>query len=115
MPAGPPYAGTEDTREMSEVTATAEKLQPISNATGGGEYWTKSSGLLNSTDPGAVAVPRISMLKNARIFAGSGWLGLHDRQAYVTRGVKLTPMVTGFAALAALLGLLSLAWWREGR
>lgn len=109
------YAGTEDTREMSEVTATAEKLKPITDATGGGEYWTKASGLLTSNDPGAVSVPRISMLKNAHIFAGSGWLGLHDREAYVTRGVKLTPMVTGFAALAALLGLLSLAWWREGR
>ncbi len=109
------YAGTEDTREMSEVTATTEKLRPIATATGGGEFWTKSSGLLTSDDPSAVTVPRVSMLKNARIFAGSGWLGLHDREAYVTRGVKLTPMVTGFAALAALLGLMSLAWWREGR
>ncbi|MBU2582497.1 MAG: hypothetical protein KJ622_12340 [Alphaproteobacteria bacterium] len=109
------YAGTEDPREMSEVTATVEKLKPITNATGGGEYWTKSTGLLAAGDPGAVTVPRVSMLKNAHIFAGSGWLGLHDREAYITRGVKLTPMMTGFAALAALLGLLSLAWWREGR
>jgi len=109
------YAGTEDTREMSEVTATADKLRPISNATGGGEFWTKPSGFLAAGDAASVTVPRISMLKGARIFAGSGWLGLHDRDAYITRGVKLTPMVTGFAALAMLLALLSLAWWREGR
>jgi hypothetical protein len=109
------YAGTEDRREMSEVTATDKKLEPIIEATGGGAAWTKSSSLLSIGDASAVTVPRISMLKNARIFAGSGWLGLKDREAYVTRGVKLTPMMTGFAALALLLGLMSLAWWREGR
>jgi hypothetical protein len=55
------------------------------------------------------------MLANARVLAGSGWLGLKDREAYVTRGVKLIPMFTGFMALAALLALLAVTWWREGR
>ncbi len=109
------YAGTEDTREMSEVTATSKKIAPVATATGGGTIWTKSGGLLSSSDPASVTVPRVSMMKNARVLAGSGWLGLKDREAYVTRGVKLTPLFNGFAALAALLGLLSLAWWREGR
>ena len=36
-------------------------------------------------------------------------------EAYVTRGVRLTPMFTGLAALAALLFLITFAWWREGR
>jgi hypothetical protein len=49
------------------------------------------------------------------VLAGSGWLGLKDREAYVTRGVKLIPMFTGGLALAALLAFLALAWWREGR
>ena len=40
---------------------------------------------------------------NARVLAGSNWLGLKDREAFVTRGVKLIPMFTGFLALAALL------------
>ena len=60
-------------------------------------------------------LPRISMLANARVLAGSGWMGLKDREAFVTRGVKLIPMFTGFLALAALLALLALTWWREGR
>ncbi len=55
------------------------------------------------------------MLANARVLAGSGWMGLKDREAFVTRGVKLIPMFTGFLALAALLALLALTWWREGR
>ena len=55
------------------------------------------------------------MMSNAKVMAGSGWLGLRDREAYLTRGVKLTPMFAGFAALSALLALIALAWWREGR
>lgn len=106
-------AGVEDPREMSEVTATDQKMKPIADATGGGIFWTKPSGLLaTATD---IDVPRISMMSAAKVMAGSDWLGLKDRQAFLTRGVKLTPMFTGFAALSLLLALIALAWWREGR
>jgi hypothetical protein len=108
------HAGIEDAREMNEVTATDEKLKPLVEATGGGVFWTRGGGLLSSIGSG-VDVPRISMLANARVLAGSGWLGLKDREAFVTRGVKLIPMFTGFLALAALLLLLAATWWREGR
>jgi hypothetical protein len=84
-------------------------------ATGGGTFWTRNGGLTASLNPSGVEVPRVSMLANARVLAGSGWLGLKDREAYVTRGVKLIPMFTGGLALAALLAFLALAWWREGR
>jgi hypothetical protein len=99
---------------MSEVTATDEKMRPLAEATGGGMFWTRGTGLLSAVASG-VDLPRISMLSNARVLAGSGWLGLKDREAFVTRGVKLIPMFTGFLALAALLALLAATWWREGR
>ncbi len=108
------HAGIEDAREMSEVTATDEKMRPLVEATGGGVFWTRGGGLLSSVTS-SVDVPRISMLANARVLAGSGWLGLKDREAFVTRGVRLIPMFTGFLALAALLALMALTWWREGR
>ena len=108
-------AGVEDPREMNEVTATEDKMRPVADATGGGVFWTKSSGLLSGVTGPAVEVPRVTMLSNAKLLAGSGWMGLKDRNAYLTRGVKLTPMFTGLAALAALLFLLAIAWWREGR
>jgi hypothetical protein len=108
-------AGIEDAREMSEVTATDEKLKPLVEATGGGTFWTRGGGLLSSVGSSGVELPRISMLANARVLAGSNWLGLKDREAFVTRGVKLIPMFTGFLALAALLALLAVTWWREGR
>lgn len=120
-PAGQPkltavaHAGLEDAREMSEVTATDTKVKSLVEATGGGVYWTRSGGLLSAVVGDSVDVPRISMLSNARVLAGSGWLGLKDREAHVTRGVSLTPMFSGLLALAALLAFITLAWWREGR
>jgi len=109
------HAGVADPREMSEVTATDEKLNAVIEQTGGGVFWTKSAGLLASADPTRVSVPRVTMLSAARVLSGSSWMGLRDREAYVTRGVSLTPMFTGLIALAALLFLITLAWWREGR
>jgi hypothetical protein len=109
------HAGIEDPREMSEVTATEDKLKPLVEATGGGVFWTRSQGLFAGAGSASVDVPRITMMSSAKVLAGSGWMGLKDREAYVTRGVKLTPMFTGFIALSALLALIALAWWREGR
>lgn len=108
-------AGIEDPREMNEVTATEGKMKPIADATGGGVFWTRASGLIAGATGASVEVPRVTMLSNAKLLAGSGWLGLKDRDAFLTKGVKLTPLFTGFMALSALLFLLAIAWWREGR
>jgi hypothetical protein len=106
------HAGVVDPREMSEVTATGDKLKPIVEATGGGTFWTRTS---PSAAPDDVTLPRVSMLGSAKVFSGSGWMGLRDREAFVTRGVKLTPLFSGLLALAFLLALMAAAWWREGR
>ncbi len=105
------HAGAEDPREMSEVTATADKLKPLIEETGGGVFWTRVAG----AEATSVDVPRVTVLSGANVMAGSGWMGLKDREAYLTKGVKLTPMFTGLLALSALLALLALAWWREGK
>jgi hypothetical protein len=107
------HAGTEDPREMNDVTASDKLMQPLVSQTGGGVFWTGSKA--TAADPAAVDVPRISMLSTAKVFSGSGWMALKDREAYLTRGVKIFPLFTGLLALAALLGFLTLAWWREGR
>jgi hypothetical protein len=115
-PSGPltavAHAGVEDPREMSEVVATDQKLKPLIEQTGGGTFWTRTDAASAADD---VALPRVSLMSGARVLAGSGWMGLRDREAFVTKGVKLTPMFTGFLALAALLALMAMAWWREGR
>ncbi len=106
------HAGIEDALEMSEVTASDEKLKPAVEASGGGVFWTRRS---SAASPAAITLPRVTALANARVLAGSGWMGLLDREAHVTTGVRLTPLFTGLIALAALLFLLAAAWWREGR
>lgn len=109
------HAGAKDPKEMSEVTTTTDKVGKLVTATGGGTFWTRKTPATSDEDAKSVTVPRISVLSNAKVLAGSGWLGLRDQEAYVTKGVKLTPLFDGFLALAALLALLSIAWWREGR
>ncbi|MEO0620538.1 MAG: hypothetical protein AAFZ01_14840 [Pseudomonadota bacterium] len=105
-------AGDPNAREMSEVTATREKLAPVVEASGGGAFWLKTSA---AAADGSVSIPKISMLRSAKILHGNSWLALRDRRAFLTRGVKLYPLFTGFAALAALLALIAAMWWREGR
>ena len=100
---------------MSEVHATADKITPLVEKTGGGVFWTHSESILPGASASSVDLPRITMLTAARVFSGSSWMGLKDRNAYVTRGIKLTPVFSGVAALLALLFLITLAWWREGR
>jgi len=75
--------------------------------TGGGAFW------LGAGD--APAMPRLSMLSQSRKMHGDDWAGLRDRQAYTVTGVKYTPLYAGPLALALLLGLLALTWYREGR
>jgi hypothetical protein len=108
-------AGVDDPREMSEVTATDLKLKPVVEGSGGGVFWTRGAGMFGTSTDTSVDVPRVTMMSGARVLAGSGWLGLKDREAFVTRGIKLTPMFTGILALAALLFFITLAWWREGK
>ncbi len=86
------HAGVEDPREMSEVVATDAKLRPLIEQTGGGVFRTRTD---RATAGDAITVPRVSLMSGARVLAGSGWMGLRDREAFVTKGVKLTPMFTG--------------------
>ncbi len=109
------HAGAKDPREMSEVTSTPDKMETLARQTGGGNFRTRQTPAKTDSEAVDVTVPRVSMLSSAKVLAGSGWLGLRDREAFLTKGVKLTPLYNGFLALAALLALLSLAWWREGR
>lgn len=62
-----------------------------------------------------MTLPRVTMMSGSRVMAGTGWMGLTDREAYLTKGVKLTPMFNGLIALSVLLALMAMAWWREGR
>ncbi len=106
------HAGATNSREMTEIVTTGKKLKPILEGTGGGAFWTAKK---PDASPDNITMPRLTMLRSAKIMHGSNWLGLRNRDAYLVRGIKLTPLMTGLLALAFLLGLLSLAWYWEGR
>ncbi|MEM7400154.1 MAG: hypothetical protein AAF354_14685, partial [Pseudomonadota bacterium] len=101
--------GKANTREFAAVTASAEPLAPILEGTGGGAFW-----MGREASDGA-SLPRLAMIRSGQIMHGTDWIGLHKRDAYHVKGVRLFPLFSGFLALALLLGLLAAAWYREGR
>jgi hypothetical protein len=102
--------GTANSREFSKVAATDEPIRPISDATGGGQFW-----MGGTNGKAAKDLPRLAMLQSATRYHGQNWLGLKDREAYVVRGVQYTPLLAGFLALALFLGIIILTWYRESR
>jgi len=104
------HVGAVNSRELTEVTASRDPLDPVLAETGGGAFW-----LGGAEQASGVSLPRISMLSQSRKMHGDDWAGLRDRQAYMVTGVKYTPLYAGPLALALLLGLLALTWYREGR
>ena len=100
--------GNANAREFSAVTANDEILAPITEETGGGAFWLGRNGAEE------VKLPRLVMLRGGQVMHGDDWLGLHKRDAYHVKGVRLFPLFTGFLALGLLLGLLAATWFREG-
>ena len=100
--------GKANTRELAAVTATDQPLSPILEETGGGAFW------LGRKEGEAAGLPRLAMIRSGHVMHGNDWLGLHKRDAYHVKGVRLFPLFTGFLALALLLGLLAATWFREG-
>lgn len=102
--------GAANSREFSKVVATDEALKPISDATGGGQFWM---GGTNGKPP--ASLPRLAMLQSSTRFYGQNWLGLKDREAHVVRGVQYTPLMAGVFALGLFLLVIGLTWFRESR
>ena len=100
--------GNANVKELASLTATDAALSPLLTQTGGGSFW------LGRTQADAAPLPRIVMLRGGHVMHGADWLGLHKREAYHVEGVRLFPLFSGFLALALLLGMISVTWFREG-
>jgi len=101
--------GSPDPKEAAEIVATEEKLKPIAAVSGGGLYW------LAGEPEQSISLPRLRKVAEGRSMAGSGWLGLKDNGAYRLREVTEVPLFATLLALAVLLGLMGLTWYRESR
>ncbi|MGQ3046189.1 MAG: hypothetical protein ACT6Q8_12985 [Niveispirillum sp.] len=92
--------------ELADVRSTPDPLQPALKATGGGYYWLEGDGS---------SVPIIRRVRPDRDAAGSGWLGLRGNGDHVVTGVTQTPLLPALPVLLLAMGMLVLAWRREGR
>ena len=101
--------GSADPREAAEIHATEDKLRPVVEASGGGFAWLARSG------SDRLSLPRLAKVKPGRAMHGSGWLGLKANGAYRVRAVEQISLFGTLLALAGLLSLICLMWYREGR
>ncbi|PZW40027.1 hypothetical protein C8P66_12672 [Humitalea rosea] len=93
--------------EIADLRADEARLHAAVLAGGGGTRWLGT---------GAVPVlPDIRRVSAGRDAAGPGWIGLRRNQDHTVTGVSATPLLPPWAALPLVLGLLLLAWRREGR
>jgi hypothetical protein len=90
--------------EMGDLHSTAEKLEPIIDATKGGAQRLATDGL-----------PDIRKVRAGRDTAGRGWIGLRSNEDYVVAGVHQVPLMPALLVLLLGLGATLLAWRREGR
>ncbi len=97
-------AGALNPIELADVRATDEKMKPDVEATGGGIHWI-----------GPGAIPDIRRVEPDRGATGRNWIGLRANGDYVVTGLKETPLLPEALALLLGLGLLLLAWRREGK
>jgi uncharacterized membrane protein len=97
-------AGALNPVEFADVRTTAEKLAPLTQASGGGAFWVGDDGM-----------PDIRRVAPGRAASGQSWLGLRQNEDYLVTGFSEMPLLPGIAALLLTIGLLVAAWRREGR
>jgi hypothetical protein len=97
-------AGAADPPELADLRATAEAAGPLVRASGGGVHWLDGA-----------QVPELRRTEDDRAASGSTWIGLQRRHDHVVTGVAALELLPGWLSLPVMLGLLVLAWRREGR
>jgi hypothetical protein len=90
-------------KEFEQTLATDEILAPMVAEMRGGAVRLEDG------------VPEIRTVREGRVAAGRGWIGITPRGAYVTQDVTIAPLLPSWALLV-LAALLSVgAWLWEGR
>ncbi|QDL93562.1 hypothetical protein FDP22_02845 [Paroceanicella profunda] len=96
--------GPPSPREFENPISTGDILAPLVTATEGGIVRLASAG-----------VPEIRRVREDRLAAGRGWIGLAEREAYTVRDISLTPLAPGWLMLVLAAALTLGAWRFESR
>ncbi len=103
-------AGAANPLELSDLRATATLLRKLARASGGGVHF------IGTGTPGAAPdLPELRRTEPNRPAAGSSWIGLERRYDHVVTGIASLALLPAWMALPLMLGMMVLAWRREGR
>jgi hypothetical protein len=90
-------------REFENPVSTGDLLAPLAEGTRGG---------VRRLEDG---LPDVRLVREGRVAAGRGWIGLADREAYQLRDIRLVDLAPGWLTLLLAGGLAFAAWRVEGR
>jgi hypothetical protein len=102
-------AGAANPPELADLRATGTLLRKLVRTSGGGVHF------IGSGTPGAPPeMPELRRTEPDRPAAGSSWIGFERRHDHVVTGIAALTLLPAWIALPLMLGLLVLAWRREG-
>jgi hypothetical protein len=90
-------------REFESTIASGAVVAPAVDARRGG------------VQPIEAGLPDLRQVREGRVAAGRGWLGVTPREAYVTADVTVTPLISPVLFLLIAAAFTLGAWLREGR
>jgi len=90
-------------REFEETVATADRLGPLAADTRGGVLFIHDG------------LPDLREVREGRIAAGRGWIGITPREAWATVDLRVAALLPAWAWLLIAAGFALAAWLREGR
>ena len=96
-------AGPLNPKEVADMRATAEVLQPVADASGGSTHWLEDG------------VPQMRRVAQGATASGSNWIGLRSNGAYRVTSLEQEKLLPQWLALLLIVGALLLAWRLEGR
>jgi hypothetical protein len=97
-------AGAANPPELADLRATAAVAGSLVRNSEGGMHWLAGA-----------EVPELRRTEEGRAASGSAWIGLQRRHDHVVTGVAALDLLPGWLSLPVMIGLLVLAWRREGR
>ena len=96
-------AGPLNPKEVADMRASAEVLQPVADSSGGSVKWLEDG------------VPEVRRVSSGDSASGSGWMGLRNNGAYRVTALEQQKLLPQWLALLLIVGALLLAWRLEGR
>jgi hypothetical protein len=95
--------GPSSPTEFANPVSTGDVLAPLATSTRGG---------VRRLEDG---MPDLRLVREGRVAAGRGWIGLADRDAYQLRDIRQVDLAPGWLSLLLAAGLAFAAWRVEGR